>query len=196
MGIDVIDLQFRMEKRFGIRIDQDEYIYFQTPGQITCLITEKLKGCSPAIPDYSATWQPIWKAIKSLPGYRRRWFWFPTVNLSNYIGTELRTESWEALNTALGVTLPPLEQPVGSGPPVIPDNISSFLSLMSWLVDHHPERVVWKREASRNQPPLNADQWTDEAIWQAVKSAISDGLGVDEADVIPNARMVEDLGMA
>ena len=62
-------------------------------------------------------------------------------------------------------------------------------------MEHQPDRFIWKKPATECAPPVDADKWTNESIWEAVKKTISDTLGVDEDEVTPTARMIEDLGM-
>ncbi len=193
MGIDLMDLAFRLEKQFAIRIDRDECAYFLTPGQINWLVSEKLRGRNPPVPDYFGMWDRIQAALKTMPNYRRGWFEYS--NLNRIVPSENRSENWAALGKTLGVPLPPLDDSSGFDPPMIPKSVSSLMSLLSWIMEHHPDRFLWKKPATECVPPADAENWTSESIWEVVRTTISNALGVDEKEVTPTARMIEDLGM-
>ncbi len=192
MGIDLMDLVFRIEKRFGIQIERGQGGYFLTPGQITWLVTEKLNGRNPAMPDLDAMFQRIQSTLETMPGYRRPWF--RTNDLNKLIPFNDRQRNWTALGMALGVPLPPLESSTGFNSQIIPKQVSSVTSLMGWIMQKHPDQFIWTRPSSICNPPPDADKWTSEMIWNEVKAAIVDALGVDDYEVTPTARMVEDLG--
>lgn len=191
MGIDLLDLAFRIEKRFGIQIERGQGGYFLTPGQITWLVTQKLNGRNPAVPAFDAMFQRIQSVLETMPGYSRRWFC--TNDLNKLIPSGDRQRNWTALGMALGVPLPPLECSA-KGLQTIPKKVSSSTSLMSWIMENHPDQFLWARPAATCEPPLDAEKWTNEMIWNEVKAAIVDALGVDEDEVTPTARMIEDLG--
>ena len=180
MGIDLIDLAFRLEKRFGIQIERDQCAYFLTPGQIAWLVSEKLHGRNPAVPDYFAMWDRVQAALKTMPNYRRRWFHDYYSDLNRIVPSENRPQNWTALGEALGVPLPPLDHSSVLDPPAIPKCVSSLLSLSSWIMEHYPDRFIWKKSATECAPPVDADKWTNESIWEAIKKTISDALGVDD----------------
>lgn len=192
MGIDLMDLVFRVEKRFGIQIERGQGGYFLTPGQITWLVTEKLSGRNPAVPDFNAMFQRIQSTVETMPGYSRPWF--RTYDLNKLIAFNDLQRNWTTLGMALGVPLPPLESSTGFDSQIIPKQVSSVTSLMGWIMQNHPDQFIWTRPASICDPPPDADEWTNEMIWNEVNAAIVDVLGVDEDEVTPTARMVEDLG--
>ncbi len=192
MGVDLLDLVFRIEKRFGIQIERGQGGYFFTPGQITWLVTEKLNGRNPAAPDLNAMFQRIQCCLETMPGYRRPWL--NTTELNTLIPTSHRQRNWSSLGMALGVMLPPLEDSGGITPPTIPQVVFSSTSLMAWIMQNHPDQFIWTRPATLCDPPPDADKWTREMIWNEIKTAIVDALGVDDDEVTPTARMIEDLG--
>lgn len=192
MGIDLLDVVFRIERRFGIEIERGQGGYFLTPAQITWLVTEKLHGRNPAVPDLVAMLKRIESTVEAMPGYPRPWF--RKNDLNQLIPFSDRERNWTALGVALGVPLPPLESSAGFDPRTIPKSVASSTSLISWIMQNHPEQMIWTRPATVCEPPPDAERWTNETIWDEVKAAIVDALGVDEDEVTPTARMVEDLG--
>lgn len=191
-GIDMMDLVFRLEKRFGIQIERGQGGYFFTPGQIAWLVAEKLKGRNPAVPDINAMFQRIQSAVETMPDYCRPWF--HTNDLNRLIPSSDRQRNWTALGMALGVPLPPLEEQPSSWSPTIPKSVSSFTSLMSWIMQNYPDQFIWTRAPIVCERPPDADKWTNEMIWNEVRATVVDALGVDEDEVTPTARMAEDLG--
>ena len=138
-------------------------------------------------------WGRVRSALKMMPNYRARWF--DTADINKLVPQEDRSTNWNALGTALGIPLPTLGDPPEFGSPSIPQTVSSMTGLLSWIMENHSDQFAWKSPATTCDPPLDADKWTNELIWDAVKSTISDALGVGADEVTPTARMVEDLGM-
>ncbi len=150
MGMDSIELVMELEEQFGIEISNDEGIYlFQSPRQIIQLVTSRLCGEIPPIPDTDIMFERINAALKSLPDYRRRWF---RHRFEHLFPEERRDQNWLAFGEALGVELPPLE-PQPSGVPRIPESCASHLRLMFWLMAQHPDCVVWKAMAGQTAGP-------------------------------------------
>lgn len=193
MGIDAYDLSFRLEKRFEISFDRDDLIYlFQSPRQVIRLVTARLSGEILPIPDVPAMFERITSAIQSVPDYRRRWF---RHTLEASFPKERRELNWSAFGDALGVTLPALPASE-SEVPELPRECSSHVRLTFWLMEHAPERVLWKRSPAEcvGQTPVGHD-WEPEQIQQAVVETIVDVLGVDIDEATLDADMVEALGM-
>ena len=190
MGIDFLDIAFRLEKEFGIRIERGELSYCLTVSQMHWLIKEKLAGRNPPIPDVDAVFQRIGNELKKLPSYPKKLFkLFPGGDLENLLAVQDRESNWKEFGEALGVQLPPLES---SGK--LPKNVSTLSQLFSWLLEYHPETMIWAKPASTCPRPPDADKWTDELVWEKLKETLSDALGVDEAEIVPGARLIEDLG--
>jgi len=192
MGMDGVELLISLEEQFGIEISDDEGIYlFQSPRQIIQLVTSRLSGEIPPIPDIDAMVERINAALKSLPDYRRRWF---RHRFEHLFPAERRDQNWLAFGKALGVELPPLE-PQSSGVPRIPTSCANHLRLMFWMMEQHPDCVAWKAMAGQTTAPDNASEWNAASIQTTVFQAITEALGVDSDEVMLDTDMVEDLGM-
>ena len=195
MGIDALDLVFRLEDRLGITISRHEAIAscFSTAGDIHRYLVAKLRGESGQVPRIDLLILEVSRAVRRIAG---RWRWLiPSSNLNTKFPPASRAANWLALETALGVSLPPLEHPADQEFPRIPRQYESAFTLAHWIAEHHPERIEWIPVSCERKGKMASHSWTEEEIWDILRECICDALGVKPEEVTPDARMVEDLGM-
>jgi acyl carrier protein len=194
MGIDALDLVFRLEKRLGITISRHEAIatLFDTVGTIQHFLVAKLNGECRSVPSTESLFKEVVKAVNQITG---RWRLTSSLDLNTRFPPATRAANWQALEEALGITLPKLENSADGVAPTIPQRYSSIIALTYWIAEQYPERV--------EQIPVNCERtgkmacrtWTDEEVWDILRECICDALGVKPEEVTPDARLVEDLGM-
>ncbi|MEN6450788.1 MAG: hypothetical protein ABFC96_09870 [Thermoguttaceae bacterium] len=194
MGVDALDLSFRLEKRLGIRIQHAEIVvaFFDTPATLHRYLVAKLKGECKDIPAMEPLFRELANAISSVRG---RWRPDATANLNRVFPASHREANWRSLQTALGVSLPPLQCLSGEEELKVPPNCDSMRSLAYWIVENRPERVEWLMIGSARFGELSGRAWTDEEVWEIMCDCIVAALGVKPEAVTPDARLVEDLGM-
>lgn len=192
MGLDMLDLIFRVEKQFGIRISQAEgmAVFGGTAGMIHRYLVARLKGEYQETPDIQPLFREVTEAVRCVA---KRWRL--SADLNRRFPAATRGESWRALENALGITLPPLEQPADEALPRIPRQCDSIVSLTYWIVEHHPERLQWIPVSCARTGDMADRQWSDEEVWTILRECISDALGVSADQVACDSRMIEDLGM-
>ena len=192
MGIDSLDVSFRLQKHFDIEIRPDDSIYlWESPRRIIQLVTARLSGEILAIPDFPSLMKSIVAAVESLPDYRRRWF---RRDLADGFPRENRERNWQLFGEALGCELPPL-QPSESGTAELPRECASYRRLGFWMLDHAEERVHCLPPHAPLPVPDDAGKWNAESIQRGVFEILIDVLGVDEEEVTLDADLVDDLGM-
>ena len=161
MGLDSLDLMFRLEKRLGITIGRDEgyVVLFGTVGALHRYLVTKLRREHQEIPRIEPMCQRLVVEVRRLAGrwrvncssdVRKRY------SLNTRFSPESRLKNWNALGEALGVSLPPLQYPEGEAFPRIPKQCDSILSLAYWIAEHHPGCVEWfpaKCEQRANTAP-------------------------------------------
>ena len=192
MGMDGIDLCFRLERRFQIEIDSEEVVYlYLTPARVEWLVLEKLAGRQPAIVDVPALAGWIMDALKEVPN--RSTGWMSTRDFERAFPPTRRGELWQAFGDQLGVDLPALELP-DSECPKIPRYVSDYRNLAIWFLDHHPERCPIEREGTPIGR-LGTGLWQDQEVSAAVIEELCDALGVEPIEVTPDSLMADELGM-
>lgn len=147
MGIDALDLTFRLEKQLDIKISRPEGIavLFDTAGTIHRYLVSKLQGEYRQVPRIEPVFKEVADAVNRITGW---WRLTSSLDLNRRFSPATRAANWQALEDALGMSLPKLEQPADDEFPKIPRQCDSVISLTYWIVEHHPERVEWFSGAS------------------------------------------------
>lgn len=196
MGLDGLDLKFRLERAFHISIDRLEMMpLFNSPGKTHEFIWHRLQGNHPACrSEPTPLFDEVHAAIRDLSSFRRRLFLFSKPTFERMILPQARVQSWEMLSNRLNVTLPPLDErdPLV---PLFPKECNTERALCHWMWRNCEDRLSIQREEFREAPPEGADQWTRESSWKKVQEIIADCLDVSLDKVTPDASMSEDLGM-
>ncbi|MDB5385436.1 MAG: hypothetical protein JWM11_1082 [Planctomycetaceae bacterium] len=193
MGIDGLDLKFRLEKAFQIVIDREEMGFvFTTPGIIHDFIWMRLQGIHHAIPcSVDDMYQQINQAVHELPGAQKS-FWH---SLETLLPAEMRADQWNQLSKILGCPLPLLEMSPGQTYPRFPKGCSTTFELARSLWLSGVFTLPNRRAQFCELRPEGADQWTWESSWSVIQDCIVDCLSVGLDEVTPDARMIDDLGM-
>jgi acyl carrier protein len=194
MGIDALDLVFRLEKRLGITISRHEVIatFFDTVGTIHRHLVAKLNGECLSVPNSESLVTEVAKAVNQIAG---RWRLTSSLDLNRRFPPATRASNWQALEEALGITLPQLEDSADGVAPRIPQRYSSIIALTYWIAEQYPERVEQIPVSCERTGKMASRTWTDEEVWDILRECICDALGVKPEEVTPDARLVEDLGM-
>ncbi len=194
MGIDLLDLTFRLEKRLGIRISQAEAIagVFNTAGTLHRYLVAKLRGEYQQVPRIEPVFKEVADAVNRITG---PWRLTSSLDLNRRFSSSTRAENWQALEGALGISLPQLEQPADDEFPKIPRQCDSVISLTYWIVEHHPERAEWFPVNCERTGKMATHQFSEDEVWVILCECICDALGVKPEEITPDSRMIEDLGM-
>ncbi len=194
MGIDALDLSFRLEKRLGITTSQPEAIatFFDTVGTLHRYLVAKLNGECRSVPKMEPLFIELVKAVNQITG---RWRLTSSLDLNRRFPPATRAAHWQALEEALGVTLPKLEDSGDGVAPRIPQRYSSTIALTYWIAEQYPERVEMIPVSCKRRGKIASRNWTDQEVWEILQECICDALGVKPEEVTPEARLVEDLGM-
>lgn len=195
MGLDPLHIQFRLEKKFGIRILKGEQIFlFDRVQTIEELVWDKLQGIQPALLVEPRVYgERVTEAILGLQACRKdRWGWG---SLERMIPEEGRAENWERLRVALRMPLPDLEASPSGSAPTFPAELRTVSGIVRWCYLNHRERLPLARERSVEQPPACAEQFGREDVRKIVQGVLCEALCVEPSRVTPEARLVEDLGI-
>lgn len=193
MGLDLLDIELRLEERFGIRMDLSENVYFcVTPGRLQQFIWQKLQGEPFRVPQLMRLHNEVLDALRAVT--RRRFS--RSGDLNKLIKAEVRSEVWERLGQALGCRLPPLEVRCDDLEPAMPLGCDSTWLLAWWIAEHQPERVEWLQVDPASRAEQAERRWSEQDVWRGVQKCIAESLGLDPTDVTPSARLFEDLGAA
>jgi hypothetical protein len=194
MGIDALDLTFRLEKRLGIEISQAEgvAVIFDTAGTIHRFLVAKLRGDYRQAPRIEPLFVEVADAVNRITGW---WRLTSSLNLNRRFSPATRAANWKALEDALGLSLPELGQAADDEFPKIPRECDSIISLSYWIIEHHPERVEWLPVSCERKGKMATHQFSDDEVWAILCECICDALGVKPEEVMPESRLVEDMGM-
>ena len=134
MGIDALDLAFRLEKRFDINIRREEAlaVLFDTAGTIHRYLVAKLQGEYQQAPRIEPLFTEVSGAVNRITG---RWRLTSSLDLNRRFSSATRAASWQALEKALGISLPQLEHLADEEFPKIPRQCDSVISLTYWIVE-------------------------------------------------------------
>jgi hypothetical protein len=196
MGIDFIDVHYRLERRFSIRMDSDERFYLLRAGWIHFLVTEKLRGVNPPIPDTRAILERISDALSAAPDERG---WFGRLfheDLAFRIPAAERRDHWQRIEERLGLPLPPLQNVPGEAAPRFPPDCATIRQFLGWVAFTYRDRLPQKDPGGASPPPAGAKTWTDTSLWAAIQDELVDALNVDRTMITPEAWLIEDLGAA
>lgn len=195
MGIDLLDIHFRLEARFGIKLKEGEFLaFYERVNTVEELVWGKLQGIQPALLVEPRVYgQRVTEAILGLPACRKdRWGWG---SLEQMIPEEGRSENWERLRVSLGMPLPDLEASPSGSAPTFPAELRTMSGIVRWCYLNHRERLPLSRERSVEKPPAGAERFRREDIRKIVQEVLCESLGVEPSRVTPDARLIEDLGM-
>ena len=194
MGIDALDLSFRLEKRLGITTSQPEAIatFFDTVGTLHRYLVAKLNGECRSVPKMELLFIELVKAVNKIAGRGKR---TSAMDLNTRFPPATRAAKWQALEEALGVTLPKLEDSADGAAPRIPQRYSSVIALTYWIAEQYPKRVEMIPVSCERTGKWASRTWTDEEVWDILQECNCGALGVKPEEVTPDARLVEDLGM-
>ena len=199
MGLDALDLCFRLEKKFGLSIKRDEAVavLFTTPGTIHRHLLAKLSGQVETVPAFESLYLEVAQAIgrhnlPQKPGFVSRLLRIEGESLS----PEQRLAIWRDFENTLGCPLPDVDHEISQRffqtfPKYDPVSV-----LTLWIMENHPARIKEWVSVSCERKGKTADrQWSEEEVWDGLVECITGALGVKRAEVTPNARMIEDLGI-
>jgi len=194
MGLDALDLAFRLEKRLGIKISRAEgqAILFDTAGTIHRYLVAKLQGEYQQAPRIEPLFLEVSRAVNRLTGW---WRLTTSLDLNKRFPPANRAANWRSLEETLGVPLPELEQSADEAFPRISRQCDSVMSLSYWIAEQHPKRIEWFDVSCERTGKMATHQWNEDEVWQILRECICDALGVKPEEVTHDARMVEDLGM-
>jgi acyl carrier protein len=193
MGLDALDLVFRLEKRLGIKIPADEFFaVFITPRKLHDYLMAKLNGNLGGIPSLA----PLYKEVNTAVNRTVSWLWGnPTRDLNKRFSASHRQACWNSLENELRISLPKLVQSPQELELRIPRECDSVLSLTNWIADNYPDRVEWMPVDCKRSGKMADRTWTENEVWEILRECIVDALGVKPEEVTPDARLAEDLGM-
>jgi acyl carrier protein len=194
MGLDAMDIAFRLEKRLGIIIPPTEgHAFASTVENLHRYLMDKLNGVDRDLPVLWPVAKKVWVALRKSSSWWRcgnNW-----EDLNKHFNPEQRVEIWRALETELNIKLPDLEYSSNEPYPNIPRIGDSAISLMLWIAEHDPNRVKWVKLSCERSGKMADRNWSEDEVWEILLESLVDGLGVDAEAVTPDARLVEDLGM-
>jgi acyl carrier protein len=191
MGLDPLEIIFRIEKRFGIDIRGDARSAFQTPGTLCEYIWQRLQGIQPGVPDFQKLWKQIDDALPPAPAWQ---WWFQRSAESRLENGDLE-DNWRRFQRTLGVSLPPLVYCEEKDKFCLPRGFRTTPGIILWIIQNQPDRVTWLRKPSTADRPPGAECITHEECWRAVRGILADVLVLDPSQVVPEAHLIEDLGM-
>lgn len=131
MGLEIVDLVFRLEKRFGIRLDRDLDIEHlgDTAGRVHRLVMSKLLGQSLPRVGLAETYATALQVCDAALG--GRWRWRFSNQLERILPPAHRERAWQELGRALDCRLPELECLPGESATRIPAECATLVDL-SW----------------------------------------------------------------
>jgi acyl carrier protein len=199
MGIDALDLSFRLEKTFGIKISYEEgFVAFTgTAATLRRYLIAKLSGKCHRVPAFEPLYFEVTRAVNRLPKSSKSGVFAKLRENSHFPDSDELETTWKLLENELGVGLPSVEEPIARQLFQVFSRSNAKMALTLWITENHPERVRQWIPVSCERRGKAADRtWTEEEVWEAMCDCLVDVLGVNREEITPDARLIEDLGMA
>lgn len=238
MGLDFMDLGYRIEKEFKVFLTNEDYESIQTVGDLEEVIARRMTNVWPCphIPAFSN----LCAGLAELGGCSEDEIQLDT-NLDQLVRPKERVNFWKHLEETTGLKLPALQIPqfvhriecsLFFTPPVMAvlyifstrSNVEGFIILLipmsivlsvlllnafnylyrtfflrfEFPIPELPTKTL--RDLTRAVASMNREDLVTpisthyQPIWPRLVNLIEDAGGVDEDEVIPSARFVEDLG--
>ena len=207
MGIDMLDIGFRVEKNFGLKKFRPLPPVgppLWTAGDLFELIWRGLQG-----EESAWEWAPVWELMPHawelrrqsssyLRGFHPGWTIFMPDQLDRLIPVADRPGVWNRLLTLWEVNVPRHVPPASDGGFEFPIGCQTTHRLIdlferAWWESRFQRQDQWR--PSTHPPPPDAHKWTREAAWLTFVEILCESLRVDVDEVTPNATLVGDLGM-
>lgn len=208
MGIDMLDIGYRVEKKFSLKRFRplpSTAASHWTAGDLFEQVWHALQGEEPDW-ELNEKWWGVWRqghelrqaAKGMLATFHQGWQIFMPNDLNRLISSSQRLDVWNRLETIYGLTLPPLEPP-SQGEIMFPPQCQTPSALIdlferTWAEGRLPQYDQWR--PSQYPPPTNAGQWTRVTAWQAFAEILSHCLGVTLEEITPESTLVGDLGLS
>lgn len=194
MGIDLLEIRFRLESRFGFKLAGGEcFAFHNTAGTLLDLVWQKVNGLEPGIPDIHEIYERVHAAASET---RTRWRLSRPRNarLTEMFDKGDLDLHWRRFQQALDLPLPPLIRSGEWNELTVPPECSTVSRLVQWIIDNHPHCVRWLR------PPggittRSAAGPSHEECWSAIREILADTLALDPEQVTLDAHLVDDLGL-
>lgn len=196
MGIDALEIRFRLEKRFGIRFEgEGALVPFHNTADTLCdFVWAKVNGIEPGAPDVQKLYARVNKALQTAGrGWWRSWYGNPRI--MDLLGSDDVDEKWNKFQRALGLSLPALARSAGSDDAVVPAECATISRLVQWIIEQHPQRIDWQRPPGTRTRQRPVACISREECWSGVREILAETLGVDPEQVVPDAHLIDELGM-
>ena len=207
MGIDMLDIGYRVEKKFSLKRFRplpSTAASLWTAGDLFEQVWHALQGEEPDWELNKQWWDVLREghelrqaAKEMLAAFHQGWQIFMPNDLTKLIPSSQRQEVWNRLERIYGVTMQPLE-PQGQHEVMFPPQCQITAELIDdferkWAEGRLPKYDQWR--PSQYPPPANASHWTRVTAWEAFAGILSFCLGVTLEEITPESTLVGDLGM-
>lgn len=211
MGIDCLDFACRMEKRLQIPVRPQHLFlgHHTTVADVVELLWQRLHGLEfEEDVELIRLYHELDKRVVSI-GPRGFWGWVTgsrceNRRLEDIIPPHQRTLFWESLRRDFYCPLPPLRSDPGEADPRFPEEIYNQRSLLQFLRAHLFQQIKWipvapsqgsavisdARSISHREAPR-----TREELFAIIRQELSDTLVLALDEVVPDAELIDDLGM-
>lgn len=208
MGIDMLDIGFRVEKKFGLKKFRPLPPVsppLWTAGGLFEQMWRGLQGEEPAW-EFSLIWEPAkqaWelrrKADDYLRSFHQGWRMFMPHQMDRLIPMAGRAEVWKYLSALFEVDVTPLDLASTGDEVPFPPHCQTTRQLLdhferAWWDGRVPRQDQWRPSA--HPPPADAQKWTRETAWLAFAEMLCACLGLDDDKVTLEATLIGDLGMS
>ena len=208
MGIDMLDIGFRVEKKFGLKKFRPLPPVsppLWTAGDLFEQMWRGLQGEEPAW-EFSLIWEPAkqaWelrrKADDYLRSFHQGWRMFMPHQMDRLIPMAGRAEVWKYLSALFEVDVTPLDLASTGDEVPFPPHCQTTRQLLdhferAWWDGRVPRQDQWRPSA--HPPPADAQKWTRETAWLAFAEMLCACLGLDDDKVTLEATLIGDLGMS
>ena len=208
MGIDMLDIGFRVEKKFGLKKFRPLPPVSPPPWTAGGLFEQMWRGLQGEEPawEFSLIWEPAkqaWelrrKADDYLRSFHQGWRMFMPHQMDRLIPMAGRAEVWKYLSALFEVDVTPLDLASTGDEVPFPPHCQTTRQLLdhferAWWDGRVPRQDQWRPSA--HPPPADAQKWTRETAWLAFAEMLCACLGLDDDKVTLEATLIGDLGMS
>ncbi len=224
MGLDYVDIIIQIEEKFNIEISDKEAITVKTVGDLHTLVLRKISSYNPDACPTSIAFYQFRRTLCETHGYARETI-TPSSRLNDLFPAVNRKTIWANLKSELSLRLPTLSPSISAQIATtvcmmvilfsaivllmtnyflwwfIPVALLLYIIITSviYRLDYGelPGSIVTVGDLIHCIPYRipRRDLCQEQTSYRVIKNVVSECLSIDEAEVTPEKRFIEDLGV-
>jgi acyl carrier protein len=191
MGLDSVEIVLRIEDEFSISLPDDELSSVRTVGELYELVLSKL-DTTPACLSSKAFYRTRQALVEclGLPRQSIR----PSTPLDSLLPRTSLVQKWQEIADRTGLALPPLRRPRRWTETILGSRGKSDSNIQT--AGDLAKIVLTMNFDEFESSPGELEPPSKENVWKRIVDVICDQMALESDEVVPEARIVEDLGVS